>query len=515
MAPNTNNDCSQDILFFRQLITDALSRKLFYFDEGYIPLYRLLIDVPEAQGSKKSRLRKSYSPKEAAAQVPEYRDIIRTFLRYADTDREYVNEFFVWRTCLQFAVIKKEITTLDCDFQEIQPYRYSPPIWKKVASFLAHSYWCDKVLTRSFLSNISDRMSSLSVLNAVCDNPFLNKWYVFQQGQAAEFIERVLCNLEEDDKTLFAKEIAPYQVALGLGTLNILLNLNNYYRTAQEITPASISPKDFAKFKEKVDFLPFGKRTFAAYPEGKDEYRTALNRILATAVEQGHISTSEYDAVTGVAAAQSPFARENEHPESTTNVSVIPPQAEPGGDAATGNESTETEEVITPRIQPTVVQSASNPRSVPKSYRVTRPPLFVGLEGERAFRLLYSKMKDVYFECDSQDNFTGLFRCPSDETVESYTMINWIHRSGQNGLKWFLEALYRSKRDEKGSAFRMRNEFSKLFLVKGKSVNLQDNPIYIWNRNVNSVDANHKHEREIQKFLALMGQALIEAEKNK
>ena len=284
MAPNTSIDYSQDILFFRQLITDALSRKLFCFDEGYIPLYRLLIDVPEAQGSKKSKVRKSYSPEEAAAQFPEYRDIIRTFIQYADTDREYVNEFFVWRTCLQFAVIKKEITTLDCDFQEIQPYRYSPPIWKKVASFLAHSYWCDKVLTRSFLSNISDRMSSLSVLNAVCDNPFLNKWYVFQQGQAAEFIERVLCNLEEDDKTLFAKEIAPYQVALGLGTLNILLNLKSYYRTAQEITPASISPKDFAKFKEKVDFLPFGKRTFAAYPEGKDEYRTVLNRILATAV---------------------------------------------------------------------------------------------------------------------------------------------------------------------------------------------------------------------------------------
>ena len=165
MAPNTSIDFSQDILFFRQLITDALSRKLFYFDNAYIPLYRLLKDVPETQGSKKSKVRKSYSPKEAAAQFSEYRDIIRTFLQYADTDREYVKEFFVWRACLQFAVIKKGI-----------------------ANFLAESYWCDRALTRSYLSDISNRMSSLSVLNAVCDNPFLNR-KDFQLGQAAALIE--------------------------------------------------------------------------------------------------------------------------------------------------------------------------------------------------------------------------------------------------------------------------------------------------------------------------------------
>lgn len=313
MAPNTNNDCSQDILFFRQLISDALSRKLFYFDEGYIPLYRLLIDVPEAQGSKKSKVRKSYSPEEAAAQFPEYRDIIRTFIQYADTDREYVKEFFVWRTCLQFAVIKKEIATLDCDLGEIQPYSKVTPLWKEIASFLAESYWCDRVLTCSFLSEISERMSSLSVLNAVCDNPFLNRKDV-QLGQAAAVIEDSFYNLGEGDQKLFAKEIVAYQVALNLGTLNILLNLRSYAWTAKDIALASISPTDFTKFKEKVESLPFGKTAFASYPEGKEEYRKVLDRILATAVEQGQISLEEKKAILGkdmaVSAGEKPSAAE-------------------------------------------------------------------------------------------------------------------------------------------------------------------------------------------------------------
>lgn len=298
MAPNTSIDFSQDILFFRQLITDALSRKLFYFDNAYIPLYRLLKDVPETQGSKKSKVRKSYSPKEAAAQFSEYRDIIRTFLQYADTDREYVKEFFVWRACLQFAVIKKGITELDCDFREIQPYSKTTPLWKEIANFLAESYWCDRALTRSYLSDISNRMSSLSVLNAVCDNPFLNR-KDFQLGQAAALIEESLYNLGEGDQKLFAKEIVAYQVALNLGTLNVLLNLRSYEWTAKDIAPASISPTDFAKFKEKVEFLPFGKTAFATYPEGKEEYRKVLDRILATAVEQGLFSKNEQNAIMG------------------------------------------------------------------------------------------------------------------------------------------------------------------------------------------------------------------------
>ena len=144
--------------------------------------------------------------------------------------------------------------------------------------------------------------------------------------------------------------------------------------------------------------------------------------------------------------------------------------------------------------------------SVPRDHRVTRPPSFAGDKGERAFQCLYDLMKDVYF-VSTLVNFTGLFRCPPDETVESYTKINWIHKSGQVGLKWFLEALYRSKRDVKGSADRMRSDFSNIFLVHGKPVDVQDNPIYCWKRNFVSVDKTHKHEKEIQNFLDLMNKA--------
>ena len=450
MAPNTNIDCSQDILCFRQLISDALSRKLFNFDWAVAHLNQLLEDVPETQASGNIKARKSYSPKEAAARFPEYRDIIRTFIQYAEADREYVKEFFVWRACLQFAVIKKEITTLDCDFREIQPYSKVTPLWKEIASFLANSYWCDRVLTRSFLSDISNRISTLSVLNAVCDNPFLNRKDV-QLGQAATLIEESLYNLGEEDQKLFAREIVAYQVALNLGTLNVLLNLRRYEWTAKDIAPASISPTDFAKFKEKVEFLPFGKTAFATYPEGKEEYRKVLDRILATAVEQGHISASEYDAVTGEAAAQSSLARENEHPVSTMNVPGFLPQAGLGGDAVTGSEGSKTDEVIMPKIQPTVVPSASLFPSISKNHRVTRPPRFTGVEGEKAFRHLYDLMVGSYFECDSPENFTGLFRCPSNEQIETYTKINWIQPGKRSRkpacrqLQYFIEALYRLK----------------------------------------------------------------------
>ena len=297
MAPNTNNDW-QDILFFRQLISDALSRKLSELDWAVAHLNQLLEGAPETQASDNKKTRKSYSPKEAVARFPEYRDIIRTFIQYAEADREYVREFFVWRACLQFAVIKKEIAEPDCDLGEIQPYSKSTPLWKEVAGFLAESYWCDRTLTRTYLSDISERMSSLSVLNAVCDNPFLNRKYV-QLGQAAEFIERALYYLGESDQKLFAREIVAYQVALNLDTINVLLNLRHYEWTAKDIAPASISPTDFAKFKEKVESLPFGKTAFATYPEGKEEYRKVLDRILATAVEQGHISQDERNAILG------------------------------------------------------------------------------------------------------------------------------------------------------------------------------------------------------------------------
>lgn len=298
MAPNTNNDCSQDILFFRQLISDALSRKLSELYWAVAHLDQLLEGTTETQASENKKTRKSYSPKEAAARFPEYRDIIRTFIQYAEADQEYVKEFFVWRSCLQFAVIKKEITTLDCDLQEIQPYSKVTPLWRETASFLAKSYWCDRALTRNYLSDISERMSSLSVLNAVCDNPFLNRKDV-RLGHAAAFIEESLYNLGEGDQKLFAKEIVAYQVALNLGTLNVLLNLRSYEWTAKDIAPASISPTDLAKFKEKVECLPFGKTTFATYPEGKEVYRKVLDRILATAVEQGHISQNERNAILG------------------------------------------------------------------------------------------------------------------------------------------------------------------------------------------------------------------------
>ncbi len=442
----------------------------------------------------------------------EYRmELIQSFLRNTREDMDYVRSFYVLRSTLQFAVMKKKISNLTCDDTIIRPYTDFIPTPNEIAEFLVYYWWYAPELTRWFLTNLSSKYRTLAVLHAVCDNTY--KYQIEEEREhALSKVEDMILNLGNDQIAL-SKDINVYMVALND---SVLQSLASIISIAQKIDNGSIFINTlFPLNEDQIKDLKFGSVVFSTNPEGMDTYRNALTEALHNAVEQGHISTSEYDAVTGVVAAQSPFARENEHPVSTTDAPVIPPQAELGGDAATGNEGTETEEVIKPRIQPAVVHSASNPRSVLKSHRVTRPPMFAGSQGERAFRHLYLMMQDVYFECVSLDNFTGLFRCPSDETVESYTKINWIHRTGQYGLKWFLEALYRSKRDERGSAFRMRNELSNLFLVKGKLINLQSNPIYCWKRDFKSVDASHEHEQRIQEFRDLMDQADIEARENK
>jgi hypothetical protein len=117
-------------------------------------------------------------------------------------------------------------------------------------------------------------------------------------------------------------------------------------------------------------------------------------------------------------------------------------------------------------------------------------------------------MNDVYFECESPENFTGLFRCPANEEIDIYTKIDWIHDDGITGLQCFIEALYRSDEFAKAPAI-PKSKLSSIFLVNGIRKKLSNNSLYCWGKNKHLIP-NHDHEKKIREYLKLIEKSFTE-----
>ena len=491
------------------------------------------------------------SSEEAAEVFPERKALLESFLRNASEDASYVRDCFILRSTLQYAVIRKEITDLNCDYYVIRSYSGKLPSSNEIAAFLVDAYRGEENLTRDLLTTLANRYGAISLLDAVCDNPFLRgKDPDF--GQAKKVISDAIVRLG-DDQVAFRKDMSAIMIALDN---HVLRDLGSYIFTAKRISRSDLSFKVFPLNEDKIEMLQFGQLEFSTYPEGKDEYLKALTGALHEAEEKGHISASERCAITGEAVpvavspngegATKPKSEKGAegdtinnifvtHIEQTTaiqnnqQINIINPsttdQASPKEEAPNvtsekassqrksenGSEITtipmETEPV-TPNTSPTIEVPTKDSRSVSKSYRVTRPPKFEGKLGERAFRRLYDQMNDVYFECESPENFTGLFRCPANEEIDIYTKIDWIHDDGITGLQCFIEALYRSDEFAKAPAI-PKSKLSSIFLVNGIRKKLSNNSLYCWGKNKHLIP-NHDHEKKIREYLKLIEKSFTE-----
>ncbi len=234
------------------------------------------------------------SSEEAAEVFPERKALLESFLRNAAEDASYVRDCFLLRSTLQYAVIRKEITDLNCDYYVIRSYSGKLPSSNEIAAFLVDAYRGEENLTRDLLTTLANRYGAISLLDAVCDNPFLRgKDPDF--GQAKKVISDAIVRLG-DDQVAFRKDMSAIMIALDN---HVLRDLGSYIFTAKKISSSDLSFKVFPLNEDKIEMLQFGQLEFSTYPEGKDEYLKALTGALDEAEEEGLFSASERCAITG------------------------------------------------------------------------------------------------------------------------------------------------------------------------------------------------------------------------
>lgn len=496
MASNPHVDLSDDIRGFRRALLWTLGQMLYDLEKETGQIEQMLKDRQEYDPQKaRRRVRISggkvvipsyyLSSEEAAEVFSERKALLESFLRNASEDANYVRDCFILRSTLQYAVIRKEITDLNCDYYVIRSYSGKLPSSNEIAAFLVDAYRGEENLTRDLLTTLANRYGAISLLDAVCDNPFLRgKDPDF--GQAKKVISDAIVRLG-DDQVAFRKDMSAIMIALDN---HVLRDLGSYIFTAKKISRSDLSFKVFPLNEDKIEMLQFGQLEFSTYPEGKDEYLKALTGALDEAEEKGLFSASERCAIIGeeVPVTVLPNGEEPTMPK---------PETRAESDTVNNNQIT----INATHPSPTGKQTASPmDRLVLPKDRMDRPLQYLGNE-EKAFPILYTLMNGAFFECSSLDNFTGLFKCPADNTKENYTKINWIHSSGERGLQYFLEALYRKKDDEPSSLKRARA--SRVFLVNGKIHDLGKNLLYCWGKN-KRVDPNHYQEKEIRGYLQLI-----------
>lgn len=223
----------------------------------------------------------------------EYRlELIRSFWRNTREDMDYVQRFFLLRSTLQFAVMKKRISDLTCDDSIIRPYTVFIPTPNEIAEFLVYYWWYAPELTRWFLSNLSSKYSTLAVLHAVCDNTYnyqIEDERVLAQSRVADMILRL-----GNDQIDFSKDLSEYMVALNNSVLQCL---TSDISIAKKIGKKSFFNSTFPLDEDLINDLKFGSTEFSTHPEGDDNYHKALESALLDSEEKGYFTQGELSAI--------------------------------------------------------------------------------------------------------------------------------------------------------------------------------------------------------------------------
>ena len=357
-----------------------------------------------------------------------------------------IQDNFLLEACLKYAEFEKHLPVLT----EGSPFAIQIPTHEAVGAFFSKIMNIDEELGHKFLS-------SLSIMNGNADPSKADD----------ELVEEIL---QTHNVRVFQEVAALIEAS---ASFYILGDLDRCVEECQKVNESPSHLQD-----EIVDTLV--KYISWIYPDAEGRsFQDGLRSELGQ--KRGFFTAAEYNAITGFVIHE---------------------------EASTAQEGRQGTDAIEPSIPPMSTFVAPSSWSIPKRYRVTRPPRYAGVDGEQAFCRLYSLMKDVYFECESLENFTGLFRCPPNEQPESYTRINWIHDDGIVGLQCFIEALYR--RDEYAIAQSVaKGKLSRIFLVDGEEKKLSSNPIYCWRDDRHAhTDKDREEEKRIRVFLDIIDDSL-------
>lgn len=336
MASNPHVDLSGDIRDFRRVLSWALAQDLYdlekELDQIKLILYPEEEETPKSQpqvqsytpdadvfkvqsglkvvghidltqfdpkkGKRRERISggkvviPSYylSSEEAAEVIPERKALLKSFLRNAAEDASFVRDCFLLRSTLQYAVIRKEIFYLDCDYSVIRPFGGVLPSSDEMAEFLVDSYRCARKLTRDILTMLAGRHSALPLLDAVCDNPFIYGKNP-DLDQAKKVISDAIVGLGSG-QVAFRKDMGAIMIALDN---HVLRDLGSYIFTAKKISRSDLSYKVFPLNEDKIEMLQFVELEFST----KDEYLKALTGALDEAEEEGLITQNERRAIYG------------------------------------------------------------------------------------------------------------------------------------------------------------------------------------------------------------------------
>lgn len=489
MAPKSKVDCTQEILEFRRILSAILWHKLFDLDKELTRIGQILnpqeeVDTPVSQptaqeahvstsdfkvigridltqfdpknAKKRERIKSGstekvhfpslyLSPQEASECYPERKALIEYFIKNASVDREYVQDFFLLRSALRFAVIKKEISDLNCDYLVIRPYSGSLLTPYEIAEFLVDLNWYEPSLTRDLLTVLSNKYGTLSIIHAVRDNAFKYS-DVNERKQAESLIVDMVLGLG-DSQVEFSKDICAYKMALDNYVLH---DLGRYISVAKRISNDSLSRVKFPLNEDLIESLEFGYGEFSTYPEGKDEYMNVLVRVLNDALKEGYISPLEYAAITGkeiVLSSQSGIdtslgSKTTDNTRKDDTSTYMSPstgyltQAEPIAVAINPQRPTKNEVSLNDNPQ-----GPDNKVVIPPEERLPDSPRrFINDKG--AFIKLYEKLvqdQDLPGEMDP-DNWCKLFKLMMRDDTSLYKL-EW--RKSKPMLRCFLEELYR------------------------------------------------------------------------
>ena len=336
MANNPHVDLSYEIGDFRRALSWALTQKLYDLEKETDRIEQILKDkqakpalsfespIPQSQESassndvlvvghidlkqfdpSKAKRRERIkggssipapsiylSSKEAAVVFPERKALVESFLKLAAEDVGYVRDCFLLRSTLQYAVIRKEITDLNCDYYVIRLYTGKLPSSNEIAAFLVDAYISEENLTRDLLTTLAKRYDVFPLLDALCDNPFL-------RGKnpdltlAKKAISEAIAGLGGGQMD-FRKDMSAIMIALDN---RVLRDLGSYILAAKKVTWSDLSRKEFPLNEDQVEMLQFGEGEFSTYPEGKDEYLKALNGVLDEAEKKGYFTQNELSVI--------------------------------------------------------------------------------------------------------------------------------------------------------------------------------------------------------------------------
>ena len=345
MAINPTADYSSDIRDFRRALSAELKQKLFDLEKETSRIEQILKEGPLGKpawvhessdgfslldfvpGHNRRRrlmdLRSDefLSYKEAAERFPERKALVDSFLKNVAEDTGYVRDCFLLRSTFQYAVMRKEITYLNCDYDVLRPFTGELASPNEFASLLTQLYIAEPVLTRECLTTLSVRYGTLSLLHAVCDNVFLNcNKPSFKQAEA--IIRDTILGLG-DNQIALSKDLDAYMDSLGI---SILRDLRSYISAAKRITKNSFSRKEFPLNEDQLEMLQFGHLAFSTYPEGKEEYLKALTGALHEAAEKGYLTQNELSTINGIVTPQRVDANGSAPPQKIEDIS---PSAQP------------------------------------------------------------------------------------------------------------------------------------------------------------------------------------------